>query len=265
MNSKRITAAVFAFAAAFSCIGAFNGTGVAMANAAEDFSWEIKEPETLTEGDFTYVQSGRFWNVQKYSGSDKNVVIPERVNGVTVQGIEAKAFSGNKTIESVEIPAGLYSVNGFDGCTSLKEIKFHDYETEKLMIVGENAFKDCVSLRTVAVPYSVTHVDGFRGCTNLKAINIPEGVQTIGDFSGCTSLESIKIPSTVKTITTPFTDCPKLLNVTWVGLVDNLKMFPAYQNMVVEQRKADNKCQYCGGDFKIIGKTCKLCGKKKDY
>ena len=111
MNSKRITAAVFAFAAAFSCIGAFNGTGVAMANAAEDFSWEIKEPETLTEGDFTYVQSGRFWNVQKYSGSDKNVVIPERVNGVTVQGIEAKAsIGGEGTPVKAALPGNVLKV-----------------------------------------------------------------------------------------------------------------------------------------------------------
>lgn len=185
MNSKRITATVFAFAAAFSCIGAFNGTGVAMANAAEDFSWEIKEPETLTEGDFTYVQSGRFWNVQKYSGSDKNVVIPERVNGVTVQGIEAKAFSGNKTIESVEIPAGLYNVKGFDGCTSLKEIKFHDYETEKLMIVGENAFKDCVSLESVAFPFGTYYIENgaFAGCTSLRTVTFPEHYVDFGKLA----------------------------------------------------------------------------------
>ena len=100
---------------------------------------------------------------------------------------------------------------------------------------------------------------------NLRAINIPEGAQTIGDFSGCASLESIRIPSSVKKITTPFNDCPNLLNITWTYLMDNLKMFPAYQAAMTAKWKADNKCAYCGGEFKLIGKTCKICGKKKDY
>ena len=115
------------------------------------------------------------------------------------------------------------------------------------------------------LPHSVTTVDGFRGCINLRAINIPEGAQTIGDFGGCASLETLRIPASVKKITAPFNDCPKLTNITWTYLMDNLKMFPAFQANMIEKWKSEGKCTSCGGDFKLIGKICKVCGKKKDY
>lgn len=32
-----------------------------------------------------------------------------------------------------------------------------------------------------------------------------------------------------------------------------------------KSRIAEGRCQYCGGKFSFFGKTCKNCGRKKDY
>ena len=127
------------------------------------------------------------------------------------------------------------------------------------------AFSNCTSLKNVNLPSSVLSVDGFSGCSSLKAIVIPNFATALGDFSGCTNLESIKIPPTVKSVDTPFNNCPKLKNISWLHLNENIKKFPAYYEDVMVSRKAENKCVYCGGDFKLLTKTCKNCGKKKDY
>ena len=127
------------------------------------------------------------------------------------------------------------------------------------------AFTNCVSLKSVDLPFTVMSVDGFSGCTSLKAIIIPNNATTIGDFSGCTNLETIKIPSTVKSIDTPFNDCPNLKHISWSYLSENMSKFPAYYEEVMAKRRVENKCPYCGGDFKFLAKTCKSCGKKKDY
>ena len=87
----------------------------------------------------------------------------------------------------------------------------------------------------------------------------------IGDFSGCVNMESIRIPASVKNVSGGFDNCPKLLSVTWPHLADNISSFPAYYGKELERRRAMGLCLYCGGEFKMIGKTCKVCGKKKDY
>ncbi|MBR6996590.1 MAG: leucine-rich repeat protein [Ruminococcus sp.] len=200
MNNKRSIAAVLALAAVFGGFGGYNGTGIMKGSAAEESGWEYKEPETLTEGDYTYVQNDRFWYVQKYNGSEKDVVIPAKVNGVTVRGIEPQAFSGNNTIESVEIPEGIDDVNGFSGCTSLKKIKFHDYDTEKHMTISENAFKDCISLESAELPNGTYYIenDAFAGCKALSTVTFPKHDVNFGKlaFKGTPWLDSLPMDKT---------------------------------------------------------------------
>ena len=96
-------------------------------------------------------------------------------------------------------------------------------------------------------------------------MEIPAKCETIGDFSGCTNLETIRIPATVKSVNGGFENCPKLLSINWPNLSGFMKFFPAYYEQEVDKRKKLGVCIYCGGEFKLIGKTCKVCGKKKDY
>ncbi|WP_019679268.1 leucine-rich repeat domain-containing protein, partial [Ruminococcus flavefaciens] len=134
-----------------------------------------------------------------------------------------------------------------------------------LKSIGASTFQNCTALRNIEIPAGVLSVDGFRGCTGLRAIEIPAGVTALGDFSGCINLESIRIPASVKKVSGGFNDCPKLMNISWSNLSDNASNFPSYYETVVAGRKTAGKCVYCGGDFKLLSKVCKVCGKKKDY
>ncbi|WP_432651299.1 leucine-rich repeat domain-containing protein [Huintestinicola sp.] len=85
--------------------------------------------------------------------------------------------------------------------------------------IGAEAFKDCTSLTSVAIPggvYSIG-VEAFKGCSNLRSITIPGSVTSIGGyaFHSCTSLESINIPDSVTKIDTyTFTNCTSLSEIT---------------------------------------------------
>lgn len=123
-----------------------------------------------------------------------------------------------------------------------------------------------MALVSIDIPEGVTSVDGFSGCTGLLMVKLPRSTTFVGNFSGCTNLEYISIPSSVKSVSETFENCPKLTQVEWSNLNDdNRQRFPVLFKQVTERRRIEGKCLYCGGDFKIITKTCKLCGKKKDY
>ena len=55
--------------------------------------------------------------------------------------------------------------------------------------IGEGAFANCTTLRTINIPSSVTTIgrNAFRNCSNLKSIDIPNSVTSIEayTFYGC--------------------------------------------------------------------------------
>lgn len=90
--------------------------------------------------------------------------------------------------------------NGFRGSNFI-ELKFGD----KLLSVGEYAFKDATKLVTVEFQDGVQKFGGlqgyiFWGCTSLKNVKLPATITDLGSqmFRECTSLEEITIPEGVK-------------------------------------------------------------------
>lgn len=84
--------------------------------------------------------------------------------------------------------------------------------------IGNFAFADCSSLKSITIPNSVTLIGqcAFSGCDGLTSITLPESVTFIGEnaFSHCQNLESVKIPSTVRSIRDgAFNQCKKLSDV----------------------------------------------------
>lgn len=71
--------------------------------------------------------------------------------------------------------------------------------------IGASAFTNCDGLTSIAIPNSVTSIDGraFWYCS-LTSITIPSSVISIGNyaFAGCMFLTSINIPSSVTSIGT---------------------------------------------------------------
>lgn len=114
-----------------------------------------------------------------YEGSDTEIKIPDKIDGMNVTSIESNTFEGCSKLISVEIPTTIKSIGG-------------------------DAFSGCISLTSIEIPTSVTRIynSAFRGCSSLTSIEIPAGVTSIGNaaFSGCSSLASIEIPESVTSI-----------------------------------------------------------------
>ncbi|MCM1438068.1 MAG: leucine-rich repeat domain-containing protein [Roseburia sp.] len=64
-------------------------------------------------------------------------------------------------------------------------------ENSQCEIIGDSAFCNCISLKNIDFPNSLTSIAGnaFKNCTSLNNINMPNGLTSIGDyaFSGCTA------------------------------------------------------------------------------
>ena len=75
---------------------------------------------------------------------------------------------------------------------------------EETKVIGDWAFANCVSLKSINIPNSVTSIEdyAFYECNSLKYVNIPNSVKKIGEwaFSRCESLEFINIPNSVTSI-----------------------------------------------------------------
>ena len=79
-----------------------------------------------------------------------------------------------------------------------------EFVLEDKTIIGDSAFMDCINLRTVNIPDSVTTINyrAFIWCSSLASIVIPDSVITIGEeaFKWCEGLTSVTMGSSVTTI-----------------------------------------------------------------
>ncbi len=99
--------------------------------------------------------------------------------------------------------------------------------------IGENAFEDCVNLKSATITKYVTEIEdyAFKGCENLASVDLWKrrvpaaqdlysdctGVVSIGKgaFEGCKALTSIDLPENVMTIGgSAFRGCSSLASIT---------------------------------------------------
>lgn len=168
------------------------------------------------ESGFKYLPTSNFdCRIYGYTGTDKNVTVPNKLSSFTVLEIADYAFMNNKDIESVSFAnakaidaIGMFS---FAGCTSLKSVNI----PSTLDKIGFASFMGCTSLTDINISSNISVINEqvFQNCTSLTEFTVPNSVGAISDFSfaGCTSLEKVVIPKTVKNISAKaFLNCDKL-------------------------------------------------------
>jgi len=113
-------------------------------------------PQIVIENDFVYYISNNEAVAISYNGHDKQITIPDKVNGYPLRNL-VNTFKGNISIEKVIIP---------DGVTT----------------IGDRTFSQCSSLTEVVIPDSVTSIgiESFYDCRKLSHININKNITQIG-------------------------------------------------------------------------------------
>ncbi len=148
--------------------------------------------------------------LRKYLGPGGHVVIPE---GITEIGDEA--FSGNHSIETIELPNSLVKIGrwAFQFC-SVKEVIMPD----SVKMLGHSCFFECFQLVKIRLSRSLKAIPAycFQQCHQLKEIEIPEGVQILEEnaFCVCENLETVALPESLLEIGyCAFAGCTALKNI----------------------------------------------------
>ena len=188
-----------------------------------NWDWNTKTGATFTvtvaAATNTFYFDETTGTITKYVESDTVVVIPSKINGVTVETIGHGAFE-RSAVTSVTIPDSVTAIHdgAFANCSQLTNISIPNSVTS----IGLSAFEHCTSLKSITLPSSLRNISMFlfHNCSQLTTIQIPDSVPSIQDyaFGNCTSLETIHIPVSVTSIGVyAFNGCPSSMTVTYSG------------------------------------------------
>ena len=145
-------------------------------------------------------RSGIGIEIVKYTGDEKNLKIPDLINGLSVVSVGEKAFY-NTNVEKVEMPKDLKEVGSycFANCKNLKEVKFNSEVTN----FGDNAFENS-SVKKVTLPGILQKISKamFKNCKNLTSVSFPNKLLFVDDeaFYGCTSLSKMTVGEGIRKI-----------------------------------------------------------------
>jgi len=198
---------------------------------------KIKE-EALLEADFEYEEQDDQMKIIKYIGKEKNLKIPETIQGKEVAIIGAQAFANLSFLESIIVPENIVTINreAFANCEKLKKVVL----PPRLKVINQSTFENCISLTSVRIPFFLERLctNAFKGCSSLKEIyhysmqglgssnvwidfssrelELPTRIEYIGKyaFDGCESLTEIVIPWKVDVLNEGiFKNCTSLSTV----------------------------------------------------
>ena len=211
---KKLFTLIFALIMLLTCTCAF------AEGEKTDFEAGEYNPDKHT---VTPIQRGHFWyillkddtaEIIKYTGNDSKLLIPAKLDGVTVTSIGNSAFYRCDGLISVTIPDSVTFIgnSAFYRCNGLTSVTLPDSVTA----IASRAFYSCDGLISVTIPDSVTFIgnSAFYGCDGLISITIPDSVTSIdiSAFLSCDSLISVTIPDSVTFIgSNAFNKCPNLV------------------------------------------------------
>lgn len=185
--------------------------------------------------------------ITKYNGTDTVVVIPSKINGVTVTTIGTDAFLG-LNITSVTIPDSVTEIgsNAFAGCTNLTSVNYIGDWSKLTIQSGNPAVEDAVNAQLFDFAFTpdntaviVTKYNGIAADVTIPSrykgkpvtainnavfpnsavtsVTIPDSVTSIPDaaFVNCSELTNISIPNSVTYIGfSAFNSCTSLKSIT---------------------------------------------------
>ena len=231
-----------------------------------NWDWNTKTGATFTvtvaAATNTFYFNPTTGTITKYNGTDTVVVIPSKINGVTVTTIGTDAFLG-LNITSVTIPDSVTEIgaNAFAGCTNLTSVTYGGDWSKLTIQSGNPAVEDAVNAQlfdfefipnntavivkkyngtaadvTIPSHYKgkpVTMIDPVAFCNNsaVTSVTIPDSVTAIPDyaFGYCSQLTNISIPNSVTFIGfSAFNSCTSLKSITLPSSLSTIQSYAFY-------------------------------------
>ena len=134
------------------------------------------------------------------------VPVPEEDYATTIGSGCVTLYTQQATLDKLTFTSngdGTCSVSG-NSPSGVVIIPLVSPDGDRVTNIGDEAFKDCTEVTSIAIPESVTNIGSkaFRGCSGLTRVTIPDSVLSIGNdaFRDCSGLTSITIPNGVTSI-----------------------------------------------------------------
>lgn len=235
-----------------------------------NWNWNTKTGATFTvtvaAATNTFYFNPTTGTITKYVESDTVVVIPSKINGVTVETIGNAAFR-DSSVTSVTIPASVTEIgaNAFAGCTNLTSVTYGGDWSNLTIQSGnpavEDAAKDAANEQlfdfefilnntaVVVISYKGTAADvtipsrykgkpvtvidpvAFYNNSAVTSVTIPDSVTAIPDyaFGYCSQLTNISIPNSVTFIGfSAFNSCTSLKSITLPSSLSTIQSYAFY-------------------------------------
>jgi hypothetical protein len=145
--------------------------------------------------DFSYdlTKDGQGIIITKYTGNGGAVVIPSKIEGIPVVGIEGGAFQGGymrdnitpepdkpgNAVTSIVVPSSVVTIESaaFFKMAELTSATLPD----NLKIISDQLFESCKKLTTVNLPASLERIGSgaFRNCDELNNLIIPTSLSSV--------------------------------------------------------------------------------------
>ncbi len=214
-------------------------------------------------GDWLYELTSEGLVITGFISAERDVVIPDEIDGNKVSVIGKQAFADNHTMKTLVIPEGVTAIRSeaFYGCTGLSRIEFNAknctvpdvwiYDGNKGVGVFSGAGSASSAGLTVVFGENVTRVPdhlfdtasideyGHNGYpfANVTAVELSDGVKEIGDcaFRSCQSLESVSFGASVKSVGSyAFFGCTGLPSLAFDDALVSIGEGAFYGNTVLE-------------------------------
>ena len=167
---------------------------------------EVTTPDKSLEKDgFEYarIDENKSIKITGYHGTNKSIMIPEKIEDLPVTVIGSEAFADNEVIETVYMGENINYIGSyaFARCSALRSV---DLSLTPITTIEEGTFEGCENLQYCYINNRLQTIgnSAFRGCKSLKDAPIGEKMMQIfrDAFKGCDSIPFVYLPKSIQTI-----------------------------------------------------------------
>ncbi|MBO5502621.1 MAG: leucine-rich repeat domain-containing protein, partial [Clostridia bacterium] len=163
------------------------------------------KPTGIASGDFEYLllEDGTV-SIVAYNGKEKDLTLPDTLDGYAVSTIGAKAFSGNGKTTELTLPESITCIEdaAFASCRKLTAVHLPD----SLQQLGANPFVNCAKLTDfhlseehpclkvvdgALIDYAQQRIICYPSALEAASFTVPDGIASIGEdaFAGASALQ----------------------------------------------------------------------------